>query len=202
MGFDENYAKDFYGQKEPPAPASGDSFLLGGSGNPKAIVPGEEDREGFIGGLYRENLEGDAPRTYEPVLNSFFGGKEHQARFDKDQLNVESLAAARAGANEVLTAFEVGEAGAREIFQSFDDYMQNPRSEETIERTAAETSSSLKREWGHDYEKMMSSAKRVLAEAEKKINGLMETVDRTGLGNDIKFIKRLAFIGKRRGFAK
>lgn len=199
---DEKFAEDFYGMKQEQQSASGDGFLQGGSGNPGEMVTGEEQREAHAGGIYRENNEGDVPSTYEPVLCSFFDGKEYRARFEKDDPQVDTLRAARAGANEVLRSFEVGETGAREIFNLFNDYMENPRSEEAMTSQLSQTEHALKKEWGYDYEKMTGAAKRVLQETAKRIPNLIETVDRTGIGNNIDFVRRLAYIGKRRGFAK
>lgn len=160
------------------------------------------DTQRPLGGIYRENNEGDPPSTYEPVLRSFFDGKEHAARFEKDQLQIEALEATRTGVNEVLRSFEVGETGAKEILDLFNEYMDNPLPEEAIEAEKSKTADALKKEWGHDMDKMVGAAKRVLQEAAKRIPNLMETVNQTGIGNDINFIRRLAFIGKRRGFAK
>ena len=202
---DQNFANEFYGVKpaesQSPAPNTGD-FLSGGTTNTGGIVAGQEDVSTYEGGLHRPNLEGGAPTTYDPILNSFFEGREYMARFDKDELQIEALAATRAGANEVLRAFEVGETGAKEIFDTFNNYLEYPRSEETIEAMTISTEQALKKEFGHDYDKMVGAAKRVLQEAAKKIPNLIETVNETGIGSDLNFVRRLVFIGKRRGFAK
>jgi len=204
---DDQFANDFYGgsSAEPPAgqpasqPSAGQASFLNPGTGPNA---GKEQIEEYAGGIYRENNEGSAPTSYDTVLDGFFGGKEYLARLEDDVLRVESLQAARKGAGEVLRAFEVGETGAREIFNLFNDYMENPRSEETIEAKGAETEAALMKEWGHDAEKMVRAAQTVLKEAAKSIPNLIDMVNRTGLGNDITFVRRLAYIGKRRGFAK
>jgi hypothetical protein len=197
-----------WGKSEEAPPAGGNIPGFGGN----QTVPGSGEGEGenkeasdprpSPADLWRENSEGDAPASYEPVLNSFFNGREYQARFDKDDLQVESLSAARTGASVVLRAFEVGETGAKEIFNLFGDYIDRPDSDEVKESKAAETSKVLSKEWGKDTAAMISAAKKVLAEASRKIPNLLETVERTGLGNDAAFIRRLAQIGARKGFNK
>jgi hypothetical protein len=151
---------------------------------------------------FRDEGEGDPPETYNDTLGSFFEGREHQARYDRGQDQIEALAQARKGANEVLTAFDVGGPGAKEIFNRVSEYMEHPRSADEIEDGAQQAEAALKKEFGHDYQKMTNAARHVLKEAGKRIPGLTDMLNNTGLGNDVDFIKRLAHIGKRRGFAK
>lgn len=151
---------------------------------------------------FRDEGEGDPPTTYDDTLNSFFGNREYQARYDQDELQIETLAQARKGANEVMTAFDVGGTGAKEIFNRVSEYMEHPRSADEIEAGAQQAEAALKKEFGDDYQKMTNAARHVLKEAGKRIPGLTDMLNNTGLGNDVEFIKRLAHIGKRRGFAK
>jgi len=81
-------------------------------------------------------------------------------------------------------------------------YTENPMSPEQIAAANIVTSNALKAKWGGDYDKMLSGAKRVLSEAARKVPGMMDMVNNSGLGSDEKTIIQLAHVARRRGYLK
>jgi hypothetical protein len=200
----ENIASALYGE------TSAKPSLLG-------LRPTETEREAFplmdertgqnppedpLESLYQDGGEGDPPSTYDPHLNELFDGQEKKARIDHDHQQLEVLSVARKGMEAVLKEFKVGDSAAKSIMITARNYVDNPRTFEQIEAASVVTSKDLKEKWGADFDKMMAGAKRVLSEAARKVPGLMDMVNNTGLGNDKKTIIALANAARRKGYVK
>jgi hypothetical protein len=149
--------------------------------------------------FYAADGAGDPPVSYDPVLCSFFDGREIGARQADEHEKAEELATAREGLREVLTSFQVGSSAAQEMFSTVNEYINYPRDDAYLEREKAETMAALQKKWGPDTDRMITGAQRVLNEVSRKVPGLADTMVNTGAANNIKIITHLANIAKRRG---
>ncbi len=188
--------------RAPEAPAAGPKQ---GEPAPKPGKPGveadprprpPEDR------MFREG--GDPPKdlNYGPVLRNLFDGVEYNARYDGDEKRIEMSEGARKGLNEVLGELEVGELHARNIITMAQAYGENPHDPEVSLAEGEKSVATLREEWGEDADNMILGARQIVAAAAEKTPGLMDFLQTTGMGNDVRLIRTLGLIAKRKGLAK
>jgi hypothetical protein len=152
--------------------------------------------------LFRADGEGDSPSTYDPHIETLFSGQEKDARINHDHPRLEALAAGRKSMEAVLKQFDVGDSTAKNLMITARDYVDNPRTSEQIEAANIVTRKALEEKWGSEYGKMIAGAKRVLSEAARKVPGLIDTFNNTGLGSDEMTIITLANAARRKGYIK
>lgn len=206
----EDYASKLY--SEPEDESSADPSILGskpiderpGHDFKPEVIPFQKIEGDPAEKLYGGRLdEGDPPECgYEPHLEELFSGQEKEARMNHDDQRLESLAVGRKGLEEVLKHFSVGDSGAKSLCLKARFYSEKSMSPEQIAAANVVTSNALKERYGGDYDKMLSGAKRVLSEAARKVPGLMDFFNNTGLGSDEKTIIQLANVAKRKGYIK
>ena len=212
----EDYASSLYGETEENGANewSADDSLLGGRQS-KDERPGHDFQPEIapfkkIEGdpseiLYGGRIEeGDPPGEggYECHLVELFSGQEREARMNHDDKQLESLAAGRKNLESVLKDFSLGDSGAKSLCLKARYFIDNPMSPEQIAAANIVTSNALKSKWGGDYDRMLSGAKRVLSDAARKVPGLMDIVNNTGLGSDESAITLLANVARRKGYVK
>lgn len=183
----------------------GTSLLTSETGEitpPEAATKTEQPTERQPGEIsFYADGAGEPPVSYDPVLQNFFDGREIEARQGDDHERAEELATARAGLNEVLQDFQIGNNAAQEMFAEVNQYINYPRDDDYILQEKATTMEVLQKKWGANTSKMIAGAQRILREAEKKTPGLIKTMSETGAGNNPKIITHLANIAKKRGYA-
>jgi hypothetical protein len=209
----EDYASSLYGETEENGANewSADDSLLGGRQS-KDERPGQEFQPDVIPfkqipvdpveALNSADGEGDPPITYDPNLDALFDGHEKEARINHDHQQLSALASGRKGIEAILKQHAVGGSAAQSLMLTAKDFIESPRSPEQIAAANIVTSKALKAKWGGDYDKMLSGAKRVLSDAARKVPGLMDTFNNTGLGSDEKTIILLANAARRKGYVK
>jgi hypothetical protein len=209
----DNIAKSIYNEEVGANEWSADDSLLGsrpiderpGHDFQPEVIPFKENPGDPGEVLYQGRIEeGDPPGEggYESHIDELFSSQEREARIAHDDKQLESLAVGRKNLEAVLKDFSVGDSGAKSLMLTARFYTENPMSPEQIAAANIVTSNALKAKWGGDYDKMLSGAKRVLSEAARKVPGMMDMVNNSGLGSDEKTIIQLAHVARRRGYLK
>ena len=139
----------------------------------------------------------ETPEAYSTVLGERFDQFEQQARYDRNEEDVQSLAEGRREAAALMHELQVPREEARELTQTLGDWVTKPALDENANwDNKIKSLRSLEEEWGRETQARVQLAQRTAEEACKRMPWLADLLA-SGAGNDPKVIKRFAEIGLR-----
>ena len=138
--------------------------------------------------LYGDNVETKHPVKWdEPAAKNVEDIKLHTSFMDHADLSPEGDAA-RANLAKAFVAAGAGPTVARELFADAARAAKDGYNASTAESTEAE----LRELWGSQYATKIAGAVELVQKAAAADPSIVEFLERTGLGNDPKFIRKIA----------
>jgi hypothetical protein len=95
---------------------------------------------------------------------------------------------------DAMAAAGAGQWVARELWGDYARAVAHP-----ITTSEADAMAELRRTWGRQTDAKIALARGAIAEMQARYPGTVEALNRTGLGNDPAFIRKIAARASRRG---
>lgn len=145
---------------------------------------------------------GNVLDSYEPIIAPVFEQEAFKARFEGNHEEALTIDKAAQELGTVFKEYEVTDLLAKEIMLEAGDYLRAQRSETAIMNEEESTFKALSEKYGDDLNKNLAGARRVAHEIGKRIPNFINTLERTGLGNNLKVGEALIQLASKKGYIR
>ncbi|MFZ5675982.1 MAG: hypothetical protein ACOZAM_23745 [Pseudomonadota bacterium] len=178
------------------AETAGAAVRLAGKGEGSETPPADD----LAKTLYGEGSS--AFREDDADTHSWFDGLIAEKIKDGDKEHVDYLAAGKAGLIADLVEAKTPQADFSNALGVVNEYMSRDLSADERASIEASSMAELQNQYGDDLGKSLAAARQLIADLDTVSPGLIDTLERSGAGNDRKLVQLAIGEAKRRGYLK
>jgi hypothetical protein len=191
---DGNLATVLYPDDAPNDPPSADQVRSGEAAPVDQPTVGKPNDRAAT--MYGEDATAFDPQNLQSMMMSRMLTANQQG----DEEWMQSISAAQDGLAADMEAAGTSTADFDEAFHIVNQYTGDDLPDEKREAMRETTVTELSAEWGDEAEANLNIARSFIRDLEKVAPGTIDTLERSGAGNDPKLIRKVVAEAKRRGY--